>query len=288
MSTFRFGCPHCGQRIEGAAEYRGTQIDCPACQKPITVPSLVARAPMAAAAAPAPGPTRLSSLALISFVCSFGLAAGSVPGIVCGHLASKQFLREPSLRGRRLALAGLTLGYSSLFVSIAFLAIGYFAFMPRTGRQLTPAEQAANTPAVLAGRRVDQVEIGNRDSEFGHEMQTRFSGSGRFSDRPVRDAINGGCISYNMKVDPSRAMSLYCTYWGNDAAGRRFDVLINDTVIATQTLNYNDPGHFFDVEYFIPEKLTRGQSTVRVTFQAYPRRTVGGIYGCQTLTRTKP
>jgi hypothetical protein len=119
-------------------------------------------------------------------------------------------------------------------------------------------------------------------------MQSRFSGSGQFSGRPVRDAINGGCISYNLKVDPSRAMSLYCTYWGNDAAGRRFDILINSTVIATQTLNYNDPGHFFDVEYFIPEKLTRGQSTVRVTFQAYARRTVGGIYGCKTLTRTKP
>lgn len=254
------------------------------------MPAPVTKTPaerLSAAAAPAVAP-RLSSLALISFVCSFGLAAGSIPGIVCGHLARKHFRREPSLGGRRLASAGLTLGYFSLFASIAFLAIGYFAFIRRTGRQLTSAEQAANTPAALAARRVDEVEIGNRPSESAHEMQTRFSGSGLFSGRPVRDAINGGYISYNLKVDPSRAMSLYCTYWGNDSARRRFDVLINNTVIATQTLNYNDPGHFFDVEYFIPAELTRGQSTVTVTFQAYPRNTVGGIYGCQTLTRTKP
>jgi hypothetical protein len=62
-------------------------------------------------------------------------------------------------------------------------------------------------------------------------------------------------------------------------------LLINDTVIATQILEFNDPGHFFDVEYKIPEKLTRSQNTVRVTFQAYPRKTAGGLYGCQTLTR---
>lgn len=291
MSDFRFGCPHCGQRIEGDAAYRGTQIACPACQKPITVPSPVAKTPIAelikSATTPAPAVPRLSSLALISFVSSFGLAAGSIPGIVCGHLAMRYFRREPSLRGRRLALAGLTLSYFFLLASIAFLTVGYFAFIPRIGHQLTPAQQAANTPAVLAARRVDQVWIGDPASEATHEMRTRFSGSGLFSGRPVRDAINGGAISYQLKVDPARPMCLYCTYWGNDAAGRRFDVVINDTVIATQTLEFNDPGHFFDVEYIIPERLTRGQSTVTVTFQAYPRKTVGGIYGCQTLTRTK-
>ena len=74
MSDFRFGCPHCGQRIEGDAAYRGTQINCPACQKVLTVPAPVAKTPIAdllkAAAANPPRATKLSSLALISFVCS--------------------------------------------------------------------------------------------------------------------------------------------------------------------------------------------------------------------------
>jgi len=285
MSYFRFGCPHCGQRMEGDATYRGTQLTCPACQKTITVKTPIAEHLKAVAH---PVDNQLSSLALVSFVCSFGLAAGSLPGIICGHLARKQFRREPALRGRRLALAGLSLSYFSLFASAAFFTTAWFAFTPRTGHQLTSAEQAANTPSVMADRRVDQVEIGDPASESAHDLRARNSGSGPFSGRLVRDAINGGCISYRLKVDPGRPMSLYCTYWGNDSSGRRFDVLVNDTLIATQTLEFNDPGHFFDVEYVIPEKLTRGQTTVTVAFQAYPRKTAGGIYACQTLTRTKP
>jgi hypothetical protein len=80
-------------------------------------------------------------------------------------------------------------------------------------------------------------------------------------------------------------MSLCCTYWGNDNTGRRFDVLVNDKVIATQKLEFNDPGRFFHVEYPIPENLTRGQTNVIVVFQAYPRKTAGGLYGCQMLKR---
>jgi hypothetical protein len=289
MSDFRFGCPHCGQRIEGDAAYRGTQINCPACQKVITVPAPVAKTPIAdllkAAAANTPQETKLSSFALISFVCAFGLAAGSIPGIVCGHLARKHFRRDPSLRGKGLAVAGLSISYFFLFASIAFFTVGFFALSPKTGHQLTLNEQTANTPTVLAARRVDEVKIGDPTSESAHEMKIRFSDSGPFSGRMVRDARNGGSISYGLKVDPARPMSLYCTYWGNDSDGRRFNILINETVIATQTLEFNDPGHFFDVEYKIPGPLTHGQNTVTVVFQAYPRQTAGGIYGCQTLTR---
>jgi hypothetical protein len=289
MSDFRFGCPHCGQRIEGDSAYRGTQINCPACQKVITVPAPVAKTPIAdllkSAAANTPKEPKLSSLALISFACAFGLAAGSIPGIVCGHLARKRLRRDPSLRGNGLALAGLSVSYFFFFASVVFFTVGFFGLQPRTGHQLTAAEQAANTPQVLAARRVDEVQVGDSVSEFAHDIKSRFSGSGSFSDRRVRDAINGGSISYRMKVDPARPVSLYCTYWGNDSAGRRFDILINETVIATQTLEFNDPGHFFDVEYKIPEQLTHGQTNVTVAFQAYPRKTVGGLYGCQTLTR---
>lgn len=290
MSDFRFGCPHCGQRIEGDPGYRGTQITCPACQKVITVPSPVAKTPIAdllkSAAAIPPKEPKLSSLALISFVCSFGLAAGSIPGIICGHLARKNIRRDPSLRGKGLASAALGISYFFLFASIVFLTVGFFGLNPKTGHQLTPAEQAANTPQVLAARRVDEVKVGDSVSEFDHDLKSHFSGSGVFSNRKVRDAINGGSISYNLKVDSARPMSLYCTYWGNDSVGRRFDILINEKVIATQTLEFNDPGHFFDVEYKIPETLTHGQTNVTVTFQAYPRKTAGGLYGCQMLTRS--
>jgi hypothetical protein len=144
---------------------------------------------------------------------------------------------------------------------------------------------AANTPAVLAARRVDEVKINDPESESEHELKFAISRGGDFSGRKFREALFGGFISYRLKVAPSRPMSLYCTYWGEDAGGRRFDILVNDQVIATQTLQFNAKGRFFDVEYKLPEKLTRDQNAVTITFQAYPRKTVGGLYGCQILNR---
>ena len=286
MSEFRFACPHCGQRISGDTSYQGTQITCPACQKTLSVPSPATRAAIARPpASDQTGGGKISALALISFVSSFGLSAGSIPGIVCGHLAKARLRRDPSLAGKSLATAGLILSYSFLFLTLALVASGFTVFAPAHGRQLTQKEQGTRTPALLAQRLVDEVKVGEFTSEFEHRMESRFSGSGQYMDKPVRNAVNGGFISYVMKVDPAQPMVLCCTYWGGDTGGRRFDVLVNEKIIATQTLDFNDPGRFFEVEYAISQDLTRGQSNVTVVFQGYPGRTVGGIFGCQMLKR---
>jgi hypothetical protein len=290
VSEFRFACPHCGQRISGDTIYQNKEITCPACQKTLTVPSPPKRSAVAPpsdsdAVSGQPGSGKFSTLALISFVCSLGLGVGSIPGIVCGHLAKARMRRDPSLAGKGLATAGLIMSYSFLFLTLGVVAFGFMILAPRHGRQLTTKEQTANTPAILANRRMDEVKIGDRSSESEHSIHSRFSHPGLYLDKKVRDAVNGGFISYVMKVDPAQPMALYCTYWGNDAAGRHFDILVNDKVIATQTLNFNDPGRFFDVEYAIPQNLTRGQTNVVVVFQGYPFKTVGGIFGCQMLKR---
>jgi F0F1-type ATP synthase membrane subunit c/vacuolar-type H+-ATPase subunit K len=290
MSDFRFACPNCGQRISGNTTYQGTEITCPACQKTLTVPAPPKRAATAQPSAPdaatgQPGSGNLSTLALVSFVCSLALGIGSIPGIVCGHLARARIRRNPSLAGKGLATAGLIVSYSFLVLSLAFLLVGFTVLAPPHGRQLTAKEQAANTPAVLEKRRVDEVKVGVRASELEHHLNSRFSRSGDYLDKPLRDAGNGGFFSYVMKVDPAEPMFLHCTYWGNDTASRRFDILVNDKVIATQKLDYNDPGRFFDVEYAIPQNLTHGQTNVVVVFQAYPYNAAGGIFGCQMLKR---
>ena len=88
-----------------------------------------------------------------------------------------------------------------------------------------------------------------------------------------------------MKVLPDQAMSLNCRYWGGEQAGRTFDISIDDKVIATQNLEFNVPGHFFDTEYRIPRSLTRGKTQVTIKFQAHPGVAAGGLFGCQTLKR---
>jgi hypothetical protein len=285
MSEFRFACPHCSQRISGDATYQGTQITCPLCKQTLTVPSPGARTIKHPAGPEVSSPKNISRLALVSFVCSLGLAVGSIPGIILGHFALVRLRRDPSLTGKKLATAGLVLGYSFLLLTLATVLVGFTAFTSPHGRQLTPQERDANTPDVLAKRRVDEVKVGDPVSEYEHRLADQFSSPGEFMAKLVRTAFSGGVISYVMKVDPAQPMFLYCTYWGNDSGGRQFDVLVNDKVIARQTLNFNDPGRFFDVEYAIPAQLTHGQTNVTVVFQGYPGKTVGGIFGCQMLKR---
>lgn len=289
MSEFRFACPHCGQRMEGNAAYRGREITCSAFGKSLTVPNPVARTPIAEVTEKAfrdsmrPGAAGISSLALLSLVVSFGLAIGCLPAIVLGHLARARIRRNPALGGKRLAMAGLAIGYIMLVLTLLWLVTGLLLLKPKHGQQLTAHEQAALTPAVMAHRLVDEVKLGDADSEAAHDLASRNSGSGPILGKVVRDASHGGFFSYSMQVDPVLPMCLDCTYWGNDANGRRFDILVDDQVIATQALQFNDPGHFFDVIYQIPQRLTRGRAKVTVVFQAYPRQTAGGLFGLKML-----
>jgi len=40
MAEFKFPCPRCGQQIQCDTGYSGTQINCPACKRPIVVPQM--------------------------------------------------------------------------------------------------------------------------------------------------------------------------------------------------------------------------------------------------------
>jgi len=277
MSDFKFNCPHCGQNVSGGDALQGSQIACPSCQQTLTVPA------PAAASVSEPDAKIISTSALLSLACSLGLGVGSVPGIIFGHVAKARIRRDPAICGKGLATTGLVLGYSFLIFTLVFFTVGFVVLNPKQGRQITAKEEAASSPGMLAARLVDEVKIGDSASESEHGMKTMFSAHGTYMDSPVRDAVNGGFISYVMKVDPARPMTLRCKYWGNDNAARRFDMLVNDKVIATQQLEFNDPGRFFSVEYDIPQTLTRGKNEVTIVFQAYPRKKAGGIYGCQML-----
>ena len=80
-------------------------------------------------------------------------------------------------------------------------------------------------------------------------------------------------------------MQLVCTFWGSDAGGRGFDILIDGQKLVTQTLENNQPGAFYDETYAIPVSLTQGKSQVTVTFRAHPGRTAGGLFGARVMKK---
>ena len=143
------------------------------------------------------------------------------------------------------------------------------------------ARQAAQRE--LDARRVDQVNPGEEQNERDHAMKGEKTNAGGFGDRKYRHATDGGWFSWELKVQKDRPQTLRVTYWGDDGGGRVFDILVNDTKLATQTLNRNKPGQFFEESYRLPETLTQGREKVTVKFQARPGGFAGGVFGVALL-----
>lgn len=147
------------------------------------------------------------------------------------------------------------------------------------------------TQRALDALTLDKFLPGNQQSEVDHQFKSQNSNAGAFRDGSWRDARGGGWFEFTLKTtdgtgDPS-PLILSCTYWGGDVDGRKFDILVDGTQIATQTLENNAPGQLFDVPYPIPPTLTSGKSAITVRLQAKPGMTAGGLFGCRLL-RSQP
>jgi uncharacterized protein len=130
----------------------------------------------------------------------------------------------------------------------------------------------------LAKDSVDFILPGDTDNERNHRLHGDKSGHGEAFGRPWRDAQPGGWFQYELKVEHPKGQKLVVTYWGGDV-DRVFDVLVNGKKIATQTLQNNQPGEFFDVEYPLPDDLPAGQDRIVVRFQGHSGSRAGGVFG---------
>ncbi len=146
------------------------------------------------------------------------------------------------------------------------------------------AEAEAKLEKELSRNTVDHFEPGNTASEQRHNLaDVENSDTGNFDGRSWRDARNGGGFSFNMKVLPNQPMTLMMTFWGSDAGGRVFNVLVDGRKIATETLNNNQPGKLFHQRWQLPAALTAGKQHITVRLQAHPGMMAGGLFGCRTL-----
>ena len=139
----------------------------------------------------------------------------------------------------------------------------------------------------VEARSIDTVYPGEQQPETDHAMKGERTQAGQFNGKKWRHAGEGGWFSYTMKVVPDKPVVLVCTYWGTDAGGRTFDILVDGTTIATQSLNGSKPGEFFDAEYPVPQELTKGKKSVTVKFQAHEGNTAGGVFGIRMAVVAK-
>ena len=311
MSEFKFLCPECGQKILCDVSLSGTRITCPACQRSLTIPDapMAASAPVmqsavaaAAAVAPPPlvqsppsrslatapapaatkspeDPSRYSGLAIASLLCSVFLVPGFIPGIICGHMAKARMRKDIFLEGEKIANAGLLISYCVLIATLIFASAGFTVRW-----HFHPVRTVLESPDAVGpspSRVVDEVVVNKNEED--HDMEGQGLSTTLIGTKTGRKASRSGYFTYTMKVLPNEPMSLSCRFWGSEPKGRLFDIAIDEQVIATQKLDHNLPGKFFDLEYRIPAALTRGKTEVTVAFQAHSTWTAGTVFECRTL-----
>lgn len=137
----------------------------------------------------------------------------------------------------------------------------------------------------LDARTVDAVYPGQEQNERSHRVRGERTGTGPFGGKHFRHATDGGWFAWTMKVMEDRPQALRVTYWGSDAGGRTFDILIDDVKLATQTLDRKAPDRFYDEVYEIPAEMLKGKTSVTVKFQAHPGNFAGGVFEVRVMNR---
>ncbi len=134
----------------------------------------------------------------------------------------------------------------------------------------------------IAERTLDRVYLNHDLDEQRHQLSSRNSYSGDFGDWSYRDARDGGYFSCELTSLADIDLELLVSYWGSDF-GRTFDLLVDDQVIATETLSGQAPDRLYDAIYPLDRSLTSGKTMLKVTVQAPARGMAGPVFGIRLL-----
>jgi uncharacterized protein len=160
----------------------------------------------------------------------------------------------------------------------------------------------------LEARTIDRVTPGEQQPEIEHRVRSDGSTTGSTNGRTWREA--SGWFSYDLTLAPdaprpapgnrrsaSRAavpgsqgavsggpLELRVTYSAGQR-NRQFDIRVNDRVIATVTLNGEQPDRFLDAAYPVPADVVSAATNgvLTVTFAAKPGSRAGAVYDVRLL-----
>lgn len=135
----------------------------------------------------------------------------------------------------------------------------------------------------IASRSVDVMHLGEMQPERDHNLASEISYPVTYRGRKGRDARSGGYFEFTMQTRPG-PLALLATYWGEER-GQNFDILVDNVLLASQQLKNDKPGKFFDVEYPVPEALTKDKSSIRVRFVPHNHSTAGPVFGVRLFTQ---
>ena len=144
-------------------------------------------------------------------------------------------------------------------------------------------EAARKQQQLLEASTTDYLRPGEMQPERDHRLKGEKTDAGEAMSRHYRHATDGGWFSFEMNTAKTPAAELICTYWGSDDGNRTFDILADGALIATERLDKDKPGEFFDRHYNIPAAVLKDKSSITITFRAHPGNTAGGLFGCRVV-----
>lgn len=158
----------------------------------------------------------------------------------------------------------------------------------------TREERAARQAKVVAAERarsaleaatLDAVAVGEQQPEVEHDFKGEGTKTGFHEGRRWRD---GASFQYVLNSRGEKAADLVVTYWGGDA-GRTFDILANDKVLATEELKNERPGVFFERRYPIPSEVLEAAADGRVIIKFVAKVWVaGGVFDVRLMKPAAP
>ena len=151
------------------------------------------------------------------------------------------------------------------------------------------AQQSANakTRNRIDASTIDTVDANSADSEKAHQGHDLQEGR-----RPWFEGRNGReskttPFGYTLKVNPDSPVSLVTTYRAGDGKTRAFDVLVEGKVIASESLALG-ADELVDREHAVPATLTRGKSSVAVTYRPHTGAMTGAVFDVRTVGSVSP
>jgi hypothetical protein len=156
----------------------------------------------------------------------------------------------------------------------------YFKLFDRDdwNRELQRQAEESAIAAELDARSVDQVRLGDEDSETEHGLTSEISYPVSYRGRPGRDARTEGFFEFDVQSAPG-PLILRLTYWGGER-DRRFGIVVNGRRIADEKLLGGRGLEFVDVDYPLPEGL---EGPLRVRLQPEKGFTAGPVFGVRVL-----
>lgn len=130
---------------------------------------------------------------------------------------------------------------------------------------------------------IDNFRIGEMQPERDHNL---FATEKSYTDEAIgrmgREARADNYFTFDMKLQAGIKQSLLLTLFGDDK-NRKFDIFVDDKLIATEDWPGGITGKFYDKIYPIPADLINNKTTIKVKIAANYNKTAGRIFGVRVI-----